>query len=148
MTWINVVVFYFRRFVQSSLRDFGFGKVRKGEMLKEEAKMLVEAVELAASGMDGGKGVVRAQVRMMENKFLSVNKRRCERPPQQRDPRGCLCCGRPLTADFVQDLLADAVVNVLWRMVAGERLEYGDPKLAELVTRVREVSRSTFPMPR
>lgn len=53
---------YFRRFVQSSLRDFGFGKVRKGEMLKEEAKMLVEAVELAASGMDGGKGVVQAQV--------------------------------------------------------------------------------------
>ena len=147
MTWINVVVFHFRRFVQSSLRDFGFGKVRKGEMLKEEAKMLVEAVELAASGMDGGKGIVRAQVRMMENKLLSVNKRRCERPPQ-REPRGCLCCGRPLTADFVQDLLADAVVNVLWRMVAGERLEYGDPKLAELVTRVREVSKSTFPMPR
>lgn len=53
-----------------------------------------------------------------------------------------------MTADFVQDLLTDAVVNVLWRMVAGERLEYGDPKLAELVTRVGEVSKSTFPMPR
>ena len=51
-----------RRFVQTSLRDFGFGKVRKGEMLKDEAKMLVEAVELAAAGMDGGHGLVRAQV--------------------------------------------------------------------------------------
>ena len=113
-------------------------------MLKEEAKMLVEAVELAASGMDGGKGVVQAQVRMWENK-LPLKKR----PKQpQMEPRGCLCCGRLLTADFVQDLLTDAVVNVLWRMVAGERLEYGDPKLAELVKRVGEVSKSTFPMPR
>ena len=73
--------------------------------------------------------------------------KRSERPPQ-REQRGCLCCGRLLTADFVQDLLTDAVVNVLWRMVAGERFEYGDPKLADLVTRVRDVSQSTFPMPR
>ena len=132
----------YRRFVQSSLRDFGFGKVRKGEMLKEEAKMLVEAVELAASGMDGAQGVVQAQVRMLENKLLG-------RPPQREPSRGgCLCCGRLLTADFVQGLLRDAVVNVLWRMVAGERLEYGDPKLADLVARVGEVSKSTFPMPR
>ena len=131
-----------RRFVQSSLRDFGFGKVRKGEMLKEEAKMLVEAVELAASGMDGAQGVVQAQVRMLENKLLG-------RPPRREPSRGgCLCCGRLLTADFVQGLLRDAVVNVLWRMVAGERLEYGDPKLADLVAKVGEVSKSTFPMPR
>ena len=41
-----------------------------------------------------------------------------------------------------------AVVNVLWRVVAGERLEYGDPKLADLVAKVGEVSKSTFPMPR
>ena len=131
-----------RRFVQSSLRDFGFGKVRKGEMLKEEAKMLVEAVELATSGMDGAQGVVQAQVRMLENKLLG-------RPPRREPSRGgCLCCGRLLTADFVQGLLRDAVVNVLWRMVAGERLEYGDPKLADLVAKVGEVSKSTFPMPR
>ena len=129
-----------RRFVQSSLRDFGFGKVRKGEMLKEEAKMLVEAVELAASGMDGAQGVVQAQVRMLENKLLGR--------PLKEPSRGCLCCGRLLTADFVQGLLRDAVVNVLWRMVAGERLEYGDPKLADLVAKVGEVSKSTFPMPR
>ena len=128
--------------MQSSLRDFGFGKVRKGEMLKEEAKMLVEAVELAASGMDGAQGVVQAQVRMLENKLLG-------RPPRREPSRGgCLCCGRLLTADFVQGLLRDAVVNVLWRMVAGERLEYGDPKLADLVAKVGEVSKSTFPMPR
>ena len=131
-----------RRFVQSSLRDFGFGKVRKGEMLKEEAKMLVEAVKLAASGMDGAQGVVQAQVRMLENKLLG-------RPPPREPSRGgCLCCGRLLTADFVQGLLRDAVANVLWRMVAGERLEYGDPKLADLVAKVGEVSKSTFPMPR
>ena len=126
--------------MQSSLRDFGFGKVRKGEMLKEEAKMLVEAVELAASGMDGAQGVVQAQVRMLENKLLGR--------PLKEPPRGCLCCGRLLTADFVQGLLRDAVANVLWRMVAGERLEYGDPKLADLVAKVGEVSKSTFPMPR
>ena len=46
-------------------------------MLKEEAKMLVEAVELAASGMDGGKGVVQAQVSQGGNsvdnlKFFSI----------------------------------------------------------------------------
>ena len=127
--------------MQSSLRDFGFGKVRKGEMLKEEAKMLVEAVELAASGMDGAQGVVQAQVRMLENKLLG-------RPRREPSRGGCLCCGRLLTADFVQGLLRDAVVNVLWRMVAGERLEYGDPKLADLVAKVGEVSKSTFPMPR
>ena len=70
-----------------------------------------------------------------------------ERAQPQREP-GCLCCGLLLTADFVQDLIQSSVVNVLWRMVAGERLEYGDPKLAELVTRVKDVSKSTFPMPR
>jgi hypothetical protein len=53
-----------RRFVQSSLRDFGFGKVRKGEMLKEEAGFLVEAIEKMSE-----QGPVEAQVGI--NKLLS-----------------------------------------------------------------------------
>jgi hypothetical protein len=90
-----------RRFVQSSLRDFGFGKVRKGEMLKEEAGFLVEAIEKMSE-----QGPVEAQ-----------------------------------------DLITTSVVNVLWRIVAGERLDYADPKLSALVKSVSDVSKSTFPMP-
>jgi hypothetical protein len=44
-------------------------------------------------------------------------------------------------------LITTSVVNVLWRIVAGERLDYADPKLSALVKSVSDVSKSTFPMP-
>ncbi len=47
-----------------------------------------------------------------------------------------------------QELITMSVVNVLWRIVAGKRLEYDSAELAELVARVRDVSQTTFPIPR
>ncbi len=80
-----------RRFMLTTLRDFGFGKSSMEDVIAEEVEHFKSYLDeqRAAAASDG---------------LISV-----------------------------QNFFNIGILNVLWRLVAGRRFEYGDPKLQELM---------------
>ena len=89
-----------RRFMLTTLRDFGFGKSSMEEMINEEMEYFCTYMDEESSS----KGVIN-----------------------------------------VQSLFNIAVLNILWRIVAGERYDYRDPKLRELMKIVNDAVLNATP---
>ncbi len=104
-----------RRFMMTTLRDFGFGKSTMEEWINEEVSLLVESLE-EKNGM-----LLSIEVSsniLINSKAILV----------------CLVSSLPPLKIFFNV----ATLNVLWRIVAGRRFDYSDPKLKELQVLIRE----------
>ena len=83
-----------RRFMLSTLRDFGFGKSSMEDAIGEEVEFFQQHLD---------EQLERGNVVSIQN-FFNI-----------------------------------AILNVLWRIVAGARYDYGDPRLTQLVATVGEI---------